>query len=193
MANHESSSSLLAREPSTALSAAEHSLGNADAPFTLLEYGDYECPECAAAEPIVEKLITAFPEELRFVFRHFPLVEIHTNAQRAAEAAEAAAAQGHFWPMHRLLLKKTNHLREADLIGYAEVLELDMNRFKGEMTDRIYTQRVQEHRAAGKHTGIKATPTFFLNNTMIDVSLGLNALRTAVHAAIANRKVPRSR
>jgi protein-disulfide isomerase len=83
MANYDSSNSLLAREPSIALSAAEHSLGNADAPLKLLEYSDYECPECAAAEAIVENLITTFPKELRFVFRHFPLVEAQTNAEFA--------------------------------------------------------------------------------------------------------------
>jgi protein-disulfide isomerase len=191
VATHVTSNPSLPEEATVALAATEHSIGNASAPLTLLEYGDYECPACAEAEPAIERLLNIFPEELRFVFRHFPLVEIHLNAELAAEAAEAAAAQGHFWEMHRLLLKKTHHLREADLVDYAEVLELDMNRFKGEMADRIYTQRVQEHRAAGKHIGIKSTPTFYLNNTFIDVSSSLRALDIAVHAALAHRKIPR--
>jgi protein-disulfide isomerase len=189
--NHAPRDLTSSEEPTVALAATEHSLGNYRAPLTLLEYGDYQCLECEEVQPSIERIVHAFPEKLRFVYRHFPLIELHKNAELAAEAAEAAAAQGQFWPMHRLLLKNTHHLQEADLIVYAEALELDMNRFKGEMADRIYTQRVQEHRAAGKHIGVKNTPTFFLNNTVIDVSLGFDTLDIAINAAISHHPITR--
>jgi protein-disulfide isomerase len=150
--------------PEAALAAVDHILGDADAKLTLLEYGDYECPACIQAEPLVQRLVAAYPGRLRLMFRHFPLMEVHPHAELAAEAAEAAAAQGQFWPIHHLLL--------------------DMNRFNPEMADHIYTQRVQEHRRAGERSGLRATPAFFLNGEAVDVSLGLEKLQEAVHAAL---------
>lgn len=165
-------------------SGADHVLGDAHARLTLLEYGDYECPACIQAEPMVRHLLDIHPGRLCLVFRHFPLMEIHPNAERAAEAAEAAAAQGHFWPMHHLLFAQAKHLAPAALAGHAQALGLDMNRFNAEMSDRIYTQRVQEHRRAGEHEGLRATPAFFLNGEAVDVSFGLEKLDEAVQAAL---------
>jgi protein-disulfide isomerase len=164
------------------LTAADHSLGPGDAPITLLEYADFECPACAQAEPITRHLVEAFGNQLRFVFRHFPLVEVHPNAELAAEAAEAAAAQGKFWEMHHLLFASPHHLAMADLTKHAEAIGLDMTRFHAEMADRIYTQRIQEHRRAGELTHLRSTPAFFLNGKFVDVSFGFDKLEEAVHA-----------
>ncbi len=170
-----------------ALPAAEHVLGDPNARLTLLEYGDYECPTCMQAEPLTRHLVEAFGEHLCLVFRHFPLLDVHPHAELAAEAAEAAAAQGRFWEMHHLLFTQTHHLALPALAGYAQAIGLDMTRFNAEMGDRIYTQRVQEHRRAGEQSGLRATPAFFLNGAPVDVSFGLEQLEAAVHAALKAR------
>lgn len=166
----------------TGLTAADHALGDEDAPFTLLEYGDYECPASARAEPKVRHLLETFGPQLRFVFRHLPHLELHPHSELAAEAAEAAAAQGKFWEMHRLLFGAPNHLSLADLTKHAQTIGLDMTRFHAEMADRIYTQRVQEHRRAAKLSDLHTTPAFILNGKLIDTSSGLDKLEAAVRA-----------
>jgi protein-disulfide isomerase len=170
--------------PEAGLTAVDHVMGDVHASLTLLEYGDYECPACIQAEPRLRHLLDSNGGRLRFVFRHFPLVEVHPNAELAAEAAEAAAAQGRFWPMHHLLFAQTHHLALTALTGYAASIGLDVVRFKAEMADRIYTQRVQEHRRAGAQSRLHATPAFFLNGRPVDVSLGFGKLEEAVHAAL---------
>ena len=170
--------------PEAALAAADHVLGEMHAKLSLLEYGDYECPACIQAAPLMQHLADTHSGRLQFIFRHFPLVEIHPNAELAAEAAEAAAAKGQFWPMHHLLFAQTHDLTPAALVGYAQSLGLDMNRFNGEMADRIYTQRIQEHRRAGVRSGLRATPAFFLNGKAVDVSFGFEKLDEAVQAAL---------
>jgi protein-disulfide isomerase len=167
-----------------ALAAADHVRGDAHAKLTLLEYGDYECPACIQTEPLIQHLVGAHRGRLQFIFRHFPLLELHPNAELAAEAAEAAAAQGQFWPMHHLLFAQAHHLTPTALTGYAQSLGLDMNRFNAEMTDHIYTQRIQEHRRAGERSGLRATPAFFLNGKAVDVSFGFEKLDEAVQAAL---------
>jgi protein-disulfide isomerase len=174
----------IAEVPEAALAAADHVLGDARAKLTLLEYGDYECPACIRAEPLIHNLVETHGGRMRLVFRHFPLMEIHPNAELAAEAGEAAAAQGWFWPMHHLLFAQAHHLSPVALAGYANSLGLDMNRFNAEMADRIYTQRVQEHRRAGERSGLRFTPTFFVNGQPVDTSLGFEKLEGAVHAAM---------
>jgi len=166
----------------TGLTAADHAIGDEDAPFTLLEYGDYECPASAEAETKVRHLVKTFGPQLRFVFRHLPHLESHPHAELAAEAAEAAAAQGKFWEMHRLLFGAPNHLSLANLTKHAQSIGLDMTRFHAEMNDRIYTQRVQEHRRAAKLSNLRTTPAFILNDKLIDTSSGLEKLEAAVHA-----------
>ncbi len=167
-----------------ALAAADHMLGDPNASLTLLEYGGYECPACIQAEPLTQHLVDAFGKRMRFVFRHFPLVEVHPQAELAAEAAEAAAAQGQFWAMHHLLFTQPQQLGLSALASHAQSIGLDMNRFNAEMADRIYTQRIQEHRRAGERRGVRATPAFFLNGTPVDVSFGFEKLEAAVHAAL---------
>ena len=164
------------------LSAADHSQGYDDAPITLLEYGDYECPACGQAEPTVRHLVDTFGPQLRFVYRHLPQVELHPHAELAAEAAEAAAAQGKFWAMHRLLLGAQHHLAMADLTKHAQSIGLDMTRFHAEMADRIYTQRVQEHRRAAQLSNLRTTPSFILNGRLVNVSRGFGSLEAAAHA-----------
>jgi protein-disulfide isomerase len=170
--------------PEAALAAADHALGDENAKLVLLEYGDYECPACIQAEPLMQQLVDTHRARLRFVFRHFPLVEVHPYAELAAEAAEAAAAQGQFWPMHHLLFAQAHHLTPAALAGCVQSLGLDMNRFNAEMGDRLYTQRIQEHRRAGEHSGLGATPAFFLNGKPVDVSFGFDEPDDAVQAAL---------
>ena len=129
--------------PNAALTAADHLLGNERANLTLLEYGDYECPACIEAAPFVQQLVADFGLRMNFVFRHFPLFEVHPQAELAAEAAEAAAAQGKFWAMHHLLFSQPHHLALHTLVAHAKAIGLDMIRFNAEMADRTYTQRVQ--------------------------------------------------
>lgn len=170
--------------PEPALTGADHMLGDANASLTLLEYGDYQSPACALAEPMTQHLIETFGERLRFVFRHFPLVEVHPHAELAAESAEAAAAQGKFWEMHHALFSPPHHIKPAALVTHAQSIGLDMLRFNAEMADRIYTQRVQEHRQAGHRSGVRSAPSFFLNGTPVDVSFGFEKLDEAIHAAL---------
>jgi protein-disulfide isomerase len=175
---------LNASMPEAALAAADHAQGDAQAQHTLLQYGDYECQACIRAEPHVQQLVAAHLGRLRFVFRHFPWVELHPHAELAAEAAEAAAAQGQFWPMHRLLFAQAHQLSPSALEGHAQSIGLDMNRFRAEMADRIYTQRVQEHRRAGERDHVVATPAFFRDGRAIDASRGFETLDAAVKVAL---------
>ena len=154
----------------------DHVVGPHDAPVTLVEYGDFECPYCHQAAPAVRLLMKRFGERLRLVFRHFPLAEVHPHALLAAQAAEAAGAQGKFWPMHDLLFADQAHLKRHALDERAQRLELDMPRFKAEMDDEVYLQRVREHLDSGRASGVRATPTFFVNGAVADVSFDLAAL-----------------
>ncbi len=155
------SGAAMVESPEAALAADDHVLGDAHAKLTLVEYGDYDCPTCIQAEPLMQHLVSTHRIRLRLIFRHFPLLEIHPNAELAAEAAEAAAAQGQFWPMHHLLFAQAHHLTPTALTGYAQSPGLDMNRFNAEMTDHIYMQRIQEHRRAGELSGLRGRPRSF--------------------------------
>lgn len=173
--------------PVVALTLADHSQGGEHTTVTLLEYGDYECPYCVRAEPLTRKLIEASGPRLRFVFRHLPLMELHAHAELAAEAAEAAAAQGQFWAMHHQLFTQGHHLALPVLTHCAESIGLDMIRFNAEMADRIYTQRVHEHRQAAEADDVHTTPSYLLNGQRIDVSHGFGPLEQAVAAALKGR------
>ena len=163
---------------------SDHCIGAPDASIVLVEYGDYECESCASAYPLTMHLIQTFGDQMKFIFRHYPLNEVHPHAEMAAEAAEAAGAQGRFWEMHDLLFRNSGHLKLTSLLGYAEQLELNMTRFKGEMQERIYLQRIQEHRLSGELLELRATPAFFLNERFVDVSFGLEHLEDAVNIAV---------
>jgi protein-disulfide isomerase len=162
----------------------DHTRGPEHAPVTIVEYGDFECPNCKQAKPAVEIVLNRHPEQVRFVYRHFPLTDVHPHALAAAEAAECAGAQGKFWEMHETLFEHQTHLDRKHLLRYADDLGLDMARVASELDDEIYRQRVLEHLTGGERSGVRGTPGFFVNGRIVDVSFGLQALLKAVEAAL---------
>jgi protein-disulfide isomerase len=161
----------------------DHIRGPADAAVTLVEYGDYECPYCGAAYLIVKEVQARMGDRLRFVFRNFPISTSHPHAERAAEAAEAAAAQGRFWPMHDLLYENQQRLGNEDLHGYAERLGLDPERFDRELTQHVHAGRVHDDFLSGVRSGVNGTPTFYINGTRHDGSFDTETLLTALQRA----------
>jgi protein-disulfide isomerase len=166
------------------LQPTDHTQGPEHARTTLVEYGDFECPTCKQAAPAIKMLLDRFPNQIRFAYRHFPLEEAHPHALLAAEASESAAAQGQFWPIHDLLFAHQDHLKGKDVYRYATMLGLDMSRYTAEMDDHIYLQKVREHMDSGRRSHLRATPTFFINGVVQDVSFGMQALHQAVEAAV---------
>jgi protein-disulfide isomerase len=163
----------------------DHIQGPADAQATLVEYGDYECPYCGAAYPIVKEVQDRMGDSLRFIFRNFPISTSHPHAEQAAEAAEAGAAQGRFWEMHDLLFENQKRLRDKDLRGYAEQLGLDVERFESELAEHIYAPRVREDFMGGVRSGVNGTPTFYVNGARHDDSYELETLLAALERAAA--------
>jgi protein-disulfide isomerase len=166
-----------------AVSDADHRSGPDDAPVTLVEYGDFECPSCGAAYPIVEEVRRQMGPRLRFVFRHFPLTQMHPHAMHAAEAAEAAGAQGKYWQMHGMLFEHQDSLEDADLPRYAKALHLDVGRFNGELASEAHVGRIREHVTSGIRSGVNGTPTFFINGLRHNGSHDLETLLSALRAA----------
>jgi protein-disulfide isomerase len=162
----------------------DHMQGSEHARVTVVEYGDFECPSCKVAATTPMLLLERFPNRIRFIFRHFPLQEAHPHALMAAEASEAAAAQGKFWPMYDVLYRNQAHLKDKDLYRYAADLGLDMARYTAEMDDHIYLQKVREHIEGGRRSHIRATPTFFVDGIVQDISFGMKALHDAVASAV---------
>jgi len=167
---------------------SDHIRGSASARVTLIEYGDFECPACGQAYHAVRILLKHFGDDLRFVFRHFPLREVHPHAELAAEAAESAGAQHKFWPMHDLLFENELHLKENNLRRYADSLELDMARYDQDLDDHNYLQRIQESIESGIRGGIRSTPAFYVNGALHDVSFGLDHLELAIATKLADRQ-----
>jgi Na+/H+ antiporter NhaA len=161
----------------------DHIRGPADAPVTLVEYGDFECPYCGQAEEVIRQLLVDVGDELRYVWRHVPLADVHEHAQLAAEAAEAAGAQGKFWEMHDLLLTHQDALRPRQLVGYADELGLDVERFREELRKREWAGRVGEDVAEADASGVTGTPTFFINGRRHHGAYDLQTLTTAVRTA----------
>jgi protein-disulfide isomerase len=166
------------------VSERDHIQGNPNAPVTLLEYGDYECPYCGAAYPIVKQVQQRMGDRLRFVFRNFPLTQAHPHAEHAAEAAEAAGAQGMFWEMHDTLYEHQHALDDDDLVRYAADLGLDVGRFVRGMGEHAYADRVREDFVSGMRSGVNGTPTFFINGRRHDGSYDLASLLGALEAAL---------
>jgi protein-disulfide isomerase len=162
----------------------DHIEGADHAPVTIVEYGDFECPNCKQAAPALKLLLERFAGRARVVFRHFPLQEVHPHALAAAQAAECAGGQGKFWPMHDVLFANQEHLKTNQLHSYAERLGLDMARYTAEMDDQVYLQRVREHMEGGRRSGVRGTPTFFVNGRLQDVSYGIRSLFDAVETAL---------
>jgi protein-disulfide isomerase len=156
----------------------DHVHGPEDAPYTLVEYGDYECPDCGRLYVILRDLQIEIASRLRIVFRHYPLSGVHRHAQQAAEAAEAAEVQGKFWEMHTLLFGRQQALRTKDLIHYAEELALDVERFRHELKNETHSERVRADFLAGVQNGVYGTPGLFLNGVRYDGEWDKESLRS---------------
>jgi protein-disulfide isomerase len=162
----------------------DHMQGPPDAPVTLVEYGDYECPYCGEAYPVVKALQERLGDQMCFVFRNFPLTQVHPHAEEAAEAAEAAGAQGKFWEMHDLLYENQDALEPEDLVQYARALKLDLKRFVLEMREHVYVERVREDFRSGVRSGVNGTPTFFINGARHNGPFDLGSLLAAIEEAV---------
>lgn len=141
----------------------DHFQGPADAPIVLVEYGDYQCPHCGRAYPIIKKIQKKLGNNLKFVFRNFPLAEIHPDATHAAIATEAAADQGKFWEMHDIIFENQGELEDADLIGYAQKLGIDVAKFEADFEKDEHQEKVEDDFESGVRSGVNGTPTFFIN------------------------------
>jgi Na+/H+ antiporter NhaA len=161
----------------------DHIRGSIEAPVTVVEYGDFECPYCGQAEPVVRELLRDFGEEVRYVWRHLPLNDVHPHAQLAAEAAEAAADQGAFWEMHDLLLDNQDALRPDDLVAYAERLGLDVESFTSSLREHNGAAHVAEDVDSADLSGVSGTPTFFINSRRQHGAYDIASLSAAVRAA----------
>jgi protein-disulfide isomerase len=154
----------------------DHIHGSAHGSIKLLEYGDYECPFCAAAQPIVNEIQRQLGDDLLFAFRHFPLTQIHPHSEHAAEAAEAAGTQGNFWGMHHVLFENQSALEDQDIAKYAADLDLDEIRLIREVTSSVFASRIREDLRNGIRGGVNGTPTFFINGERYDGALDLRHL-----------------
>jgi protein-disulfide isomerase len=146
----------------------DHIQGPLDAPFKLVEYGDYQCPYCGEAHEVIKQIQAQLGDKLCFVYRNFPLEEIHPYAEHAAEAAEAADAQGRFWEMHDTLFENQNALEDEDLAEYAEELGLDAKRLMDEIRRGAHSVRIQKDLRSGEENGVNGTPAFFVNGAPFD-------------------------
>lgn len=160
----------------------DHTQGPTNAPVTLLEFGDYECPYCGTAEPVVKDVQQAMGDHLRFAFRNFPLPQ-HPYAEIAAEAAEAAGAQGKFWQMHDLLYQHQNALAPRDLVQYAQQLGLDVQEFEQDLQQHKGVGKLRQDIRSGEESGVQGTPTFFINGEMYQGELTPRALLSALRQA----------
>jgi protein-disulfide isomerase len=170
------------------VSNRDHQRGLATAVLTLVQYGDYECPQCAEVHLIRKAIEAILGERLCFVYRHFPQVELHPNTLHAAEAAEAAASQGKFWEMHDCLLNHQQVLNNGFLVEYAALLNLDVPRFLREMTGDVYVQRVMEDWKSGKSSGVTHTPTFFINSDRYEGDWDEESLLNALYSTSTESK-----
>ncbi len=166
-----------------AVGERDHIQGPATARATLVEYGDYECPYCRAAVPIVQELQQLLGDQLRYVFRHFPLTASHTHAQQAAEVAEAAAVEGRFFDMHATLFEKQDALERDHLLQYARDLGLDVARIRHELSAHAHADRVREDFESGLSSGARGTPTFFLDELRYDGIIGVRQILSAIQEA----------
>ena len=166
----------------------DHIRGPMEAPITLLEYGDFECPYCGRAEPVIRDLLTDFGD-LRYVWRHLPLNDVHPHTQLAAEAAESAARQDAFWPMYDLLLTHQDALEEPDLVRYAEQLGLDVERFEDDLRRHTMVPRIAEDVDSADLSGVSGTPSFFINGRRHYGAYDIDTLSAAVRVARARASI----
>lgn len=166
----------------------DHIQGPINASISLVEYGDYECPYTGHAYPIVKEIIRRLGDSICFVFRNFPLNEIHPHAQHAAEASEAAAIQDKFWQMHNYLFEHQNVLDDSHLLEYAQKVGLDIKRFEKEISEHIYAPIINDSLMNGIKSGVEGTPTFFLNGIQYEGSWDLETLLKTLKSAIKKDK-----
>lgn len=169
------------------VSARDHAQGPAGAPLTLVEYGDYQCPYCGAAYPVVKQLQKALGKKLCFVFRNFPLTQMHPYALVAAEAAEAAALQGKFWEMHDLIYERQAILETDILPRWAQEAGLDLAKFEAAIRQKDVAKRIKDDRASGIRSGVNGTPTFFINGARHDGPPDYNSLGAALEQELQNK------
>ena len=161
----------------------DHFKGAADAPVTLVEYGDFECPDCGAVYPTVNKLMQRMGDRLRFVYRYYPLVDSHPHAEHAAEVAEGAAAQGKFWEMYDELYQHQRKLDDDSLMQYAQAIGMDTQRLDDDMQKAVYTQRIQDDLESGDKSGVEGTPTFYINGVYYAGAYNADAMQEALEQA----------
>lgn len=162
----------------------DHVQGPADAPVTILEYGDYECPYCGRAFPILKQIRETLGDHVRLAFRHFPLNNVHPHASVAAQAAESAGAQGKFWEMHELLFEHQDALETHDFDRYALRLGLEVYQFQADLSSDRFARRVERDYASGVKNQVKKTPTLFINGKKYEGALELEAIVAAVQSAM---------
>ena len=165
----------------------DHTQGPADAPLTLLWYGDYECDYCGRAFPIVKQLQADFGDRLQLVYRHFPVANIHPHASAAAQAAEAAGAQQKFWEMHDVLFEQQDKLADADLSHYAMRVGLEIYKFQADLSSQRFSKRVRRDYQSGLQSSVKGTPSFFINGFKFVGQPDLESLTAALNEAAAAR------
>ena len=166
------------------ISDRDHTIGPETAALTLVEYGDYECPYCGMAHPAVKEVLRVMGDDVRFAYRHFPMAQIHPHAYGAALAAEAAAAQSAFWPMHEVLFENQDRLAIPDLVTYAQALGLDVDRFVLDLEQRTYEPKVREDFMSGVRSGVNGTPTFFINGVRHNGGYDAPSLLAALRAEL---------
>lgn len=171
----------------------DHVQGPSTATVTLVEYGDYQCPFCGNTRPIVKKLQKHFGDQLRFIFRSFPQARVHAYAERAAEAAEAAGAQGKFWEMHEYLFEHQVALEVENLVRAGAALGLDKVKFEREVAERVYAKRVQEDMQSGIDSGVGGTPTLFINGVRNDDDDDFETLKAKIEEAIMLNKASKGK
>jgi protein-disulfide isomerase len=166
------------------VTADDHAQGPADAPVTVVEYGDYECPYCRGAFRDVQEMLAEYRGQIRFVFRNFPIPQVHPHATQAAEAAEAAEAQGKFWPMYELLLQPGARLDMDALLSYAKTVGLDIPRFSEDLAEQRYAARIDSDVQEGLRNGVNQTPKFYVNGQRVDGKVPLEHLEELVRQAV---------
>jgi len=166
------------------VSGKDQSTGNPQASVTLVEFGDYQCPHCGHAHPLIKRLLKEKGKDILFVFRNFPLQEAHPAAFMAALAAEAAGLQDKFWPMHDIIFENQEKLGGHGLLDFAESLQLDMSRFAADWKSDAIVKKVEDDFESGIRSGVNGTPTFYLNGEMVNYDTTYGSLLNAVKAAV---------
>jgi len=170
------------------INESDHTVGPADAPVTIVEFADYQCPFCGRAELAIRALRQHLGDRLRFVFRNFPIVSAHPNAVPAAEAAEAAGAQGQFWAMHDLLFDNQDALEPPNLVEYANRVGLDVEAFIDDLRDHRYLDKIRDDLESGADSGVAGTPTFFINGRRHEGDYDFDSLLAAIRAELGGER-----